>query len=38
MRSPTGSVALAQAPGAVNPRSYSPAAPLAVYGGLRVTF
>jgi outer membrane receptor protein involved in Fe transport len=36
--SPTGSVALAQAPGAVNPRSYSPAAPLAVYGGLRVTF
>jgi outer membrane receptor protein involved in Fe transport len=36
--SPTSSVFLAQAPGATNPRSYSPAAPVAGYGGLRVTF
>lgn len=36
--SPTGSVFLAQAPGASNPRSYSIAAPIGGYGGLRVTF
>jgi outer membrane receptor protein involved in Fe transport len=36
--SPTSSVFLAQAPGATNPRSYSPSAPVAGYGGLRVTF
>jgi iron complex outermembrane recepter protein len=36
--SPTSSVFLAQAPGATNPRSYSPAAPVAGFGGLRVTF
>ena len=36
--SPTSSVFLAQAPGASNPRSYSLAAPVAGFGGLRVTF
>ncbi|MFT9089564.1 MAG: TonB-dependent receptor [Gluconacetobacter sp.] len=36
--SPTGSVYLAQAPGATNPRSYSPAAPIGGFGGVRVTF
>ncbi len=36
--SPTSSIFLTQAPGATNPRSYSPAAPVAGYGGLRVTF
>jgi iron complex outermembrane recepter protein len=36
--SPTSSVFLAQAPGATNTRSYSPAAPLAGYGGVRMTF
>lgn len=36
--SPIGSVYLAQAPNATNPRSYSPAAQVAGYGGLRVTF
>ena len=36
--SPTGSVALAQAPNASNPRSYSPAAPVGGFGGVRVTF
>jgi iron complex outermembrane receptor protein len=36
--SPTGAVAIAQVPGATNPRSLSPAAPLAVYGGVRVSF
>ncbi len=36
--SPTNSVFLSQAPGAANPRSYSPAAPVAAYGGVRVTF
>ncbi len=36
--SPTGSVPIAQAPGATNPRSYSVAPPLAAYGGVRVTF
>ncbi len=36
--SPTSSVALAQAPNATNPRSYSLAAPIGGFGGLRVTF
>lgn len=36
--SPTSSVFLAQAPNASNPRSYSPAAPVGVFGGIRVTF
>ena len=36
--SPTSSVFIAQAPGAANPRSYSPAAPLAGTVGIRVTF
>lgn len=36
--SPTSSVPIVQAPGASNPRSYSPAAPVGAYGGLRVTF
>jgi iron complex outermembrane receptor protein len=36
--SPTSSVFLAQAPNATNPRSYSPAAPLGVFGGVRITF
>jgi iron complex outermembrane recepter protein len=36
--SPTSSVFLAQAPGATNPRSYSPAAPVGGFGGVRVTF
>ena len=36
--SPTGSVFLAQAPGATNPRSFSPAAPIGGFGGVRVTF
>jgi outer membrane receptor protein involved in Fe transport len=36
--SPTGSVFLSQAPTATNPRSYSPAAPVGGFGGLRVTF
>jgi outer membrane receptor protein involved in Fe transport len=36
--SPTSSVFLAQAPGASNPRAYSPAAPLGAFGGVRVTF
>ena len=36
--SPTSSVFIAQAPGAANPRSYSPAAPIAGFVGLRVTF
>jgi iron complex outermembrane receptor protein len=36
--SPTSSVFLAQAPGATNPRSYSPAAPVGGYGGVRVVF
>jgi hypothetical protein len=31
-------VFLAQAPGASNPRSYSPAAPAAGFGGVRFTF
>ena len=36
--SPTSSIFLAQAPNATNPRSYSPAAPIGGYGGVRVTF
>jgi len=36
--SPTSSVFLAQAPNATNPRSYSPAAPLGVFVGVRLTF
>lgn len=36
--SPTSSVFLAQAPNATNPRSYSPAAPVGGYVGLRATF
>jgi len=36
--SPTSSVFLAQAPGASNPRSYSPAAPIGGFGGVRITF
>ena len=36
--SPTSSVPIVQAPGASNPRSYSIAAPIAAYGGLRLTF
>jgi outer membrane receptor protein involved in Fe transport len=36
--SPTTSVFLAQAPGATNPRSLSPAAPVGGFGGVRVTF
>jgi outer membrane receptor protein involved in Fe transport len=36
--SPTTSVFLSQAPNASNPRSYSPAAPVGAYGGLRIRF
>jgi outer membrane receptor protein involved in Fe transport len=36
--SPTTSVYLAQAPGATNPRSYSLAAPVGGFGGVRITF
>jgi len=36
--SPTSSVFLVQAPGAANPRSYSPAAPIAGTVGIRLTF
>lgn len=36
--SPTNAVAIAQAPGASNPRSYSPAAPIGAFGGVRVSF
>jgi iron complex outermembrane receptor protein len=36
--SPTSSVYLAQSPNATNPRSYSPAAPIGGYAGVRVTF
>ena len=35
---PTGSVFLSQAPRASNPRSYSLAAPVGVFGGVRLTF
>lgn len=36
--SPTSSVPIVQAPGAADPRSYSPAAPIAVTVGVRATF
>ncbi len=36
--SPTSSVFIAQAPGATNPRSYSPGVPIAGTVGIRVTF
>jgi outer membrane receptor protein involved in Fe transport len=36
--SPTSAVPLIQAPGASNPRSLSPGAPIGIWGGLRVTF
>jgi iron complex outermembrane receptor protein len=36
--SPTSSVFLSQAPGASNPRSYSIAAPIGGFGGVRVSF
>jgi iron complex outermembrane recepter protein len=36
--SPTRSVFLAQAPGASNPRSYSPVAPIEGFGGVRISF
>jgi outer membrane receptor protein involved in Fe transport len=36
--SPTSSVFIAQAPGATNPRSYSPGAPIAATAGIRLTF
>jgi iron complex outermembrane receptor protein len=36
--SPASSVFLAQAPGASNPRSLSPAAPIGGFGGVRVSF
>jgi outer membrane receptor protein involved in Fe transport len=36
--SPASSVSLAQAPGASNPRSYSSAAPIGGFGGVRVSF
>ncbi|MBV8130881.1 MAG: TonB-dependent receptor [Alphaproteobacteria bacterium] len=36
--SPTSSVPIVQAPGAANPRSYSPAAPIAGTIGIRLTF
>jgi iron complex outermembrane recepter protein len=36
--SPTASVPIAQAPGATNPRSYSPAAPIGVTVGIRAIF
>jgi outer membrane receptor protein involved in Fe transport len=35
---PTSSVFLAEAPNATNPRAYSPAAPIGVFGGVRVRF
>ncbi|HEY1300343.1 MAG TPA: TonB-dependent receptor [Stellaceae bacterium] len=36
--SPTAQVPIAQAPGATNPRSFSPGAPIAITVGLRATF
>ena len=36
--SPTSSVPIVQVPGATNPRSYSPAAPIAGTVGIRITF
>lgn len=35
---PTAALPIAQAPGATNPRSYSPAAPISALVGVRVTF
>jgi outer membrane receptor protein involved in Fe transport len=35
--SPTSDVPIVEAPGATNPRSLSPAAPISVYAGVRVT-
>ncbi|MCW3473455.1 TonB-dependent receptor [Limobrevibacterium gyesilva] len=35
--SPTSSVPIVQVPGATNPRSYSPAAPVGIFAGVRVT-
>jgi iron complex outermembrane recepter protein len=35
---PTSSVYLVEAPNATDPRSYSPAAPASVFGGVRITF
>ncbi|MGH7058818.1 MAG: TonB-dependent receptor [Stellaceae bacterium] len=36
--SPTSAVPIAQAPGATNPRSFAPAAPIAITVGVRATF
>ena len=36
--SPTGSVFISQAPNATNPRAYTQAAPVAGFGGVRITF
>jgi outer membrane receptor protein involved in Fe transport len=36
--SPTAAVPIAQAPGATNPRSFAPAAPIAITVGVRATF
>jgi outer membrane receptor protein involved in Fe transport len=36
--SPTTSVPLAEAPNATNPRSYSPAAPIGGFIGIRLTY
>jgi iron complex outermembrane receptor protein len=36
--SPTSAIYLSQAPGATNPRAYSPAAPIGVFGGVKVSF
>jgi len=36
--SPTSSVYLSQAPNAINPRAYTPAAPVGGFGGVRITF
>ena len=36
--SPTSSIPIAQVPGATDTRSYSIGAPIAAYGGLRLTF
>ena len=35
--SPTADVPIAEAPGATNPRSLSPAPPISVYAGVRLT-
>jgi iron complex outermembrane receptor protein len=36
--SPTATVPIVEVPGASNPRSLSPAPPIAAYGGMRITF